>query len=271
MTGLPVAPLFVPGDRPDRVEKAARSGADAVILDLEDAVDASAKPAARETAISAEAGEVPLYVRINGADSEWFAPDLEALARRARPPVGIVLPKAESPRDLDRIRNALGPVRVVPLIETARGLSGVARLLSHEAVPGLAFGSIDYALDLGCSPDWEPLLSARAILVLESRLAGRAPPLDGVTASFRDAERLTAEAARARAMGFGGKLAIHPAQVAGIVAAFRPAEAEIDWARRVVEGARTNGAVSVDGQMIDRPLVEQARRILARAGAAPGP
>lgn len=262
---MPVAPLFVPGDRPERVAKAAASGADAVIVDLEDAVDAAKKGEARAAAAEADAGQVPLWVRVNGSDTEWFEADLAALAARAKAVTGIVLPKAERADDVARIAQALGPVAVLPLVETARGLKDVATLLALASVPGLAFGSIDYALDLGCASAWEPLLAARSALVFESRLAGKVPPIDGVTAEFRNLELLGDEAARARALGFGGKLAIHPAQIAPIQAAFRASAEEVDWARRVVAGAESDGAVAVDGQMIDKPLVEQARRILARA------
>lgn len=265
MSGLPVAPLFVPGDRPERVSKAAASGADAVVVDLEDAVDATVKDEARANAVDADTGDVPLFVRINGADTAWFLPDLRALATRRLPLAGVLLPKAERPVDVSTVTEVLGNVPVIALIETARGLVDVAALLAHDAVPGVAFGSIDFALDLGCASDWEPLIHARSRLVLESRLAGKAPPVDGVTAEFRNLDLLQAEATRARAMGFGGKLAIHPAQVAPIRVAFAPSDREIDWARRVVAGAESDGAVAVDGQMIDRPIVEQARRILARA------
>ena len=265
---LPVAPLFVPGNRPERFAKAAASGADAVIIDLEDAVDASEKDAARAhmQAFAVEPGEggaCPLYVRVNGADTEWWADDLAAVAARAVPLAGIIVPKSE---DRAALAEAGRHAPVLALIETAVGIARLADLLAVEAVVGLAFGSLDYGLDLGCEPDWEPLMLARQTLVLQARLAGRPAPIDGVTPAFDDADLVKREAARARAMGFGGKLAIHPRQLAPIQAAFRPDAQQIDWARQVLAAARSDSAVAVAGRMVDKPLVEQARQVLARAG-----
>lgn len=268
---LPVAPLFVPGNRPERFAKAAASGADAVIIDLEDAVDASEKDAARAhmQAFAVEGAACPLYVRVNGADTEWWADDLAAVAARTVPLAGIIVPKSEDPAAL---AEAGRHAPVLALIETAVGIARLADLLAVEAVAGLAFGSLDYGLDLGCEPDWEPLMLARQTLVLQARLAGRPAPIDGVTPAFDDADLVAREAVRARAMGFGGKLAIHPRQLAPIQAAFRPDAREIDRARQVLAAAHSDSAVAVAGRMVDKPLVEQARQVLARAGLpADGP
>jgi citrate lyase subunit beta/citryl-CoA lyase len=163
---------------------------------------------------------------------------------------------------------------VIPLIETARGVAGLPDLLATPGVAIAAIGTLDLAVDLGCEPSWEALLLARSTLVLQSRLAGLPAPLDGVTAATDDEALAEAETRRAAALGFGGKLAIHPRQVAPIRRGLRPTEAQIAWAERIV-AAETGGAVRVDGAMADRPVLEQARRILSRvrpeeAGAAGG-
>jgi citrate lyase subunit beta/citryl-CoA lyase len=149
------------------------------------------------------------------------------------------------------------------LVESAAGLGNLAALLRARRVIAAAFGSIDLAVDLGCDDAWEPLLAARSELVLRSKLAGIAPPIDGVTVATDDAPRVTQEAKRARSLGFRGKLAIHPKQLVPIRAAFRATEAERAWATRVLAAIETDprGALTVDGCLVDRPVIERARRI----------
>lgn len=256
-----LVPLFVPGDRPERFEKAASAGADAVIIDLEDAVAPHAKTAAR-AALTAALG-VPVLVRVNAAGTPWHGEDLAATFRVA--PAAVVLPKAEDPATLDQVRSALGPlIPIIALIETARGLAAVRAIAAHPAVGRLAFGSIDFCADLGCAHEREVLLPARSELVLASRLAGLPAPVDGVTPSIDDAEPITCDARHARALGFGGKLAIHPRQIGPIRAGFAPDAAEIAWAERVL--ASGAGAAAVDGAMVDEPVRIRARAVLARCG-----
>ena len=261
--------LFVPGDRPDRFGKALISGADRVILDLEDAVRAEAKSTARSAILAAALDWSRVVVRINDAGSPFLADDLAFLPDCQAH--AILLPKAETAASLARVRDAAGrPVELLPQVETARGLAALPEMLSVPEVSRAVFGHLDFALDLGGAPDWEPLLHARSEIVWRSRLAGALPPVDSVTTEATDPEAVRRDAAAARALGFGGKLLIHPAQVAPVTQAFAPTAEERAWAERVVAAMEGNGAgaVSLDGRMIDRPVEEAARRILARAGTA---
>lgn len=259
----PLVPLFVPGDRPDRFAKAAASGADAVILDIEDAVAPENKEAARRAVASHGLLGIPVVVRINAATTAWFDADLAALADAAIS--AVMLPKAETAADIAAIHHALGgrPLPVIPLIETARGLAQLQDTLSANGIVAAAFGSLDLALDLGCEPSWDALLLARSQLVLGSRLAGLPAPLDGITPAIDDPAIIQAEARRAADIGFGGKLAIHPRQIDAIRRALLPDKARRVWAATVVAAAEAGGAVRVDGAMVDRPVIERARRILA--------
>ncbi|MCB1502976.1 MAG: CoA ester lyase [Bauldia sp.] len=258
------APLFVPADRPERFVKAAASGADAVILDLEDAVAPAAKDAAR-AALAAALPEAAIVVRVNAAGTPWHGADLALLD--TLPAVGAMLPKAEDPAAVAGLARRLGEGRrLIPLIETALGLHHAAAIAAVPGVTQLAFGPADYRNDVGCDDSPEALLLARSTLVLASRLGGIAAPLDGPCFDFRDPEATAGEAHHAKSLGFGGKLCIHPAQVPAVRAAFRPGAAEIDWARRVVAAGGGGGAAAVDGAMIDAPVLARARRILADAG-----
>ena len=259
----PVSPLFVPGDRPERFAKAAASGADAVILDLEDAVEPAARDAARVAVASHGIDGVTVIVRINAASSEDFQADLTAL-HGARFDA-LMLAKAETAADIRQVHYLLErQVPIIALVETARAFNDLASLLQEPGVVQAAFGSLDLALDLGCQPSWEALVYCRGALVLQSRLAGLPAPLDGVTTSLDDPVRVGADSATACGLGFGGKLAIHPRQVAPIRKAFLPDDQSIAWARTVLEAARSGAAIQVDGAMVDRPLIERARRILSR-------
>ncbi|MBP8931820.1 MAG: CoA ester lyase [Paracoccus sp.] len=251
------APLFVPANRPERFAKAAASGADAVILDLEDAVAADAKDAAR-AALATDFTDLPVIVRINAIGTPWHADDLAAVARLR--PAAVMLPKAE---DADRVASVAAQTRlpVIALVETARGLAHARTIAAAPGVARIAFGSVDFCADLGCAHLREVLLPARSELVLASRLAGIAAPIDGVTVQLDDLSVSHDDAAHARALGMTGKLCIHPRQIAEVRRAFAPTEAEIDWARRVL--ASGDGAVSVDGAMVDEPVRIRARAILA--------
>lgn len=254
-----ITPLFVPGNRPERFAKAALSGADAIIIDLEDAVASDAKETAR-AALDVNFTDLPVFLRINGEGTPWHADDLKAAA--TLPLGGIIVPKAELGGDLAALV-AISRVPVLALIETARGLAEARQIASLEGVERLIFGSVDFCADLGCAHAREALLCARSELVLASRLAGLAAPVDGVTTVIGDAELITADARHALELGFGGKLAIHPKQVGPIFAGFRPGAWEIDWANKVLTSG--DGAVSVDGAMVDEPVRIRARVILARA------
>lgn len=261
---IPRALLFVPAIRPDRIDKALASGADAVIVDLEDAVAPADKDAAREAArqwLATSSQRVVL--RINGMDTPWYVDDL-ALCRS--PGVShVMLPKAESIGEELVAVCASGDRRVLPLIETARGFDRMASLAAAGCVERLVFGNLDFRVDLGIDGDGEELQYFRSHMVLVSRLEGVAPPLDGVTPDIQDAALVAQDAQRARRTGMGGKLCIHPKQVQPVLDAWRPTVAEIEWARRVVAAfaEARGGAVAVDGKMVDRPVILKAERILA--------
>jgi citrate lyase subunit beta/citryl-CoA lyase len=259
--------LFVPADRPERFAKALASGADAVIVDLEDAVAPEAKDGARAALADwLAAGQAPVVVRINGADTEWFGADLALLARPGV--AAVMVPKAERARDLGRVREAAPSVALLPLIETAGGIDRLREVAGAPGVERLVFGSIDLQLDLGIHGDGEELLLFRSQLVLATRLAQLAPPVDGVCTAIDDAAALAAEAQRARRLGFGAKLCIHPRQVAVVNEAFSPDAAEVAWAERVLAAAaRAQGAaVALDGKMVDKPVLLRAAAVLRQAG-----
>lgn len=251
--------LFVPGDRPDRFGKAAAAGADAVVLDLEDAVDPGSKEYARSAVADwlSSGPATPVVVRINAAETAWFAEDRALLREYGCP---VMLPKAQDP---DTVRGF--DVPVLALLETALGIEQAGVLARAGPVVRLAFGSIDLAAELGVRPDNRVAMSyARSRLVIASAAAGIAAPLDGVTAALDDPGALATDVEHANAMGFGGKLCVHPKQLAAVNAGFSPSEAELDWARRVL-AAEGDGAATVDGEMVDKPVLDRARALLARS------
>ncbi len=255
-----VVPLFVPGNRPERFWKAAASGADAIIIDLEDAVAIDAKGEARAS-LRTGFGTVPILVRINGIGTPWHEADVRALSRHGF--AAAVVPKAEASVEFAALC-AASPIAVIALVESARGLADVRRIAAMSNVARIAFGSIDFCADLGCAHSREALLMARTELVLASRLAGLTPPIDGVTTTIDDASGVSADARHARDLGFGGKLCIHPRQIEVIRTGFAPDEVEILWARKVL--ASGDGAAAVDGAMVAEPVRIRARTILKRAG-----
>ncbi|WP_413456927.1 HpcH/HpaI aldolase/citrate lyase family protein [Herbaspirillum huttiense] len=267
--------LFVPANRPERYAKALESGADAVIVDLEDAVALPQKEDARATLARWLRGNGPqprLWVRINAADTVWHGDDL--LTFSALSMAGIVLPKAEDAKTLSSIARRLGPGRgLIALIESAAGLAAMREIAAVPGVQRLAFGSIDAQVDLGmqCGPEEEELTHLRIEMVMASRLAGIAPPIDGVTTDFNDDAFLTRMVQRARRMGFGAKLCIHPRQVEGVRRGFMPSEQELAWAEEVMAAVRASdgGAISLKGKMIDKPVILQAEKFLHQAGRLP--
>ncbi|WP_433632455.1 HpcH/HpaI aldolase/citrate lyase family protein [Nocardia sp. CA-120079] len=261
--------LFVPGDRPDRFTKAAESGADEIIIDLEDAVADNHKARARAAAAKWLSDGGRAWVRINAVDTPWADSDIHTIA--TSPGLrGVVVPKAEKAADLSTIGECLGSDRgVVALVETALGIHHAHELAACPAVGRLAFGSVDFAHDIDAIEDDRSLLLARSTLVLASKVADLPAPIDGVSVRIRDSDAVAEAAEQARALGFGGKLCIHPAQIAATAAAFRPSKEDIAWAQRVVATFTGQaGAVRADGEMIDKPVFERARRILARSSIA---
>ena len=270
---LPVSYLFVPGDRPDRFAKALAAGAQAIIIDLEDAVAPDAKSSAREhirawTASRPDA-DVDVLVRINDVATPWFDADL-ALARECAIR-GIVLPKAERAADIARVMAALARGGfVVPIVETARGVLNVDEVAGAGGVQRVAFGTLDYAVDLDLSGDERGLIYPACRMALASKAAGIATPIAGVTPEIGNDAKLESDLQFARACGFGAKLCIHPSQLAHTQRAFTPTAEEIAWAQRVVAAVESGrGAVQVDGEMVDRPVILKAHVILERAAPLP--
>lgn len=255
--------LFVPANRIDRVKKAHAAGAHAVIVDLEDAVPPEEKASGRNAVATGLSGVAPVLVRINGPDTEWFEEDLRLCATENIQ--GVVIPKAESADQLRYVAHRLGAgAHIFPLMETAQGYSHLGELCGAPKVRCLMFGTVDFQLDLGISGDGEELLFFRSGLVLASRTANIQPPVDGVTLAIDDAESVRGDALRAKRLGFGGKLCIHPKQVTPVNECFRPGADEIIWARKIVEASAVakGGAVAVDGRMVDRPVILKAEEIL---------
>ena len=273
--------LFAPGNHPRRVEKALGLPAGGVILDLEDAVAVSEKPATRAT-VAATFGKPhfgKLYVRVNGLTTEWCHGDIAAVVLPGLD--GIVLPKVEHAHELrtadwlignlERERGlAHGSIDLIPIIETALGIANLARICrSGTRVRRLAFGAGDFTLDMGMI--WTraeaELLPYRSACVMQSRAAGLEPPLDTVWADLRDADGFLASAKLAAGLGFQGKMCIHPDQIAPANAAFTPDQAAVAQAKRIVaafEDAEARGLASIqlEGQFIDYPIVQRARRVL---------
>ena len=255
--------LFVPGNRPERFAKACNSGTDVVIIDLEDAVPPEEKASARHRVAAWRSAEHPVYIRINGADTDWFEEDLLSLDGPGIS--GVVLPKAGNANEVAFLADRLAPgVHILPIVETALGVWNTLPLAKAPRVERIAFGALDLQLDTGIGGDGEELLYARSRVVLASRVANILPPLDGVTTAIDVPEQLAADVARARRLGFGGKLCIHPKQVGLVNDGFLPTATEVEWAQRVLEAveARGEGAVSLDGKMVDRPVIEKARKIM---------
>ncbi|MBG6604758.1 CoA ester lyase [Pseudomonas aeruginosa] len=257
--------LFVPGDRPERFAKALASGADAVIVDLEDAVQASAKAQAREPlrAFLDAHPDAGVWVRVNMAGHREHDADLDLC--RHRGVVGLLLPKSES---VEQVVNAATVGKpVLPIVESALGLRALPEMARVAGVQRLTFGGLDLCLDLGISagtPVATRLLDqVRYELLLHTRLAGLAAPLDTVFPEIANPEGLARFARDARDAGFAGMLCIHPRQVIGVHQALAPTREQLDWAQKIVGAAQGNGAFQLDGQMVDAPVIERARRLLA--------
>lgn len=254
--------LFVPGDRPERFGKAMAAKPSLVVLDLEDAVAPERKEYAREQVVAWLEENPECAVRVNAAGTAWHDEDLAALRGRR---CTVMLPKAE-PVTTRAAAEQLGVLPVViALVETARGILDARETATVPNVQRLAFGSFDLAAELGADPaDRDAFVAARGALVLASAAAGLPGPIDGVTADLDNEAHLTDEVHYARRLGFTGKLCVHPKQVPVAAAALRPTREEIRWAQSILD-AGAGGAVAVDGQMVDKPVLERAQRVLRQA------
>jgi citrate lyase subunit beta/citryl-CoA lyase len=267
--------LFVPANRPERFGKALASGADAIIIDLEDAVAPAEKTVARQQLASAfgqfaASERSRVVVRMNASGTAWEDDDLKLLAQLvAQGLTGVMVPKAETLNGLLYVAQAVGATcALLPQVESVAGLDAVNALAGAPQVLRLAFGNLDFQADAGlaCGPDEAELMPVRLALALASRRSSCIAPVDGVTLATKDSAQLQADAARSRRSGFAAKLCIHPAQVAAVNAAFAPDEAELAWATRVMQAFQTcgGGVFSLDGRMVDAPVVRLAQRTLAQ-------
>ena len=267
--------LFVPASRPRMIEKARALPASAVIFDLEDGVGVGEKATARAALVEALAGGWPEggplpFVRVNGPSTAHFGPDLDAAASCA--PYGVCIPKCETPVDVERAVAALPEgVRLVPFIESALGVVNAYAIASaSDRVAAVALGSEDLAANMGIRRSKEAFEIAyfRAAIATAAHAAG-AVPIDGVFIDFNDPDGLERDAAVGRALGFGGKQIIHPSQIDPVARAYAPSSEEVERARRIVDAfdeaeREGRGVVVVDGRMIDRPIVLQARQVLSQ-------
>lgn len=261
--------LFAPATRPERFAKAAASGADAVCLDLEDAVAPGDKGLARTAALNflaaRPAGGPAIGLRLNGRGTPWFDDDLKAAARAGAD--FFMIPKAASAQDFAMLQRALGESRPFwPLIETPEALMRAWEIAAAPAVAGVLFGAFDFSAEVGCDMSWEPLLFARGQIAAACARAG-VQALDAPPAAIDDPDALRQETDRARRMGFTGRTCIHPAQVAPVNAVYTPDAEAISHARRILAAfdAAAGGPAILDGKLIELPVARQARRILDRA------
>lgn len=271
---LPRAPrslLSVPADRPRLVASARRRAADGIMLDLEDGVAPDRKSDARVAVCGLLDDEAspPLYVRINDASTIEGARDLDAIAKRTASVAAVVVPKADRIA-VDRAAAATS-LQLVALVETALGLEDVASVARMPGIIGLMFGCVDYVADVSRYGGWHfsDLAWAESRLINAAAAAG-CWALAGPHLGLDDRDGLQSAIAGNRARGFAGKLCIHPDQLDEVNSAFSPRAEDVAWAQRVVAatGGVDGGAVNLDGQMIDRPLIEHAARLVEAAGRA---
>ncbi|MFM1977317.1 MAG: hypothetical protein RL145_2163 [Pseudomonadota bacterium] len=273
--------LFVPGSRPDRFEKALAAGADSICIDLEDAVPPQDKVAARAGVIGwleVNAENHPacaIGVRMNGLDTLDGLKDIIALSESNARPDFLMVPKAASGADLANLSQLLDlrglahkKVALWAVIESVMGLKNASDIAGTcGSTGGVLFGGADYSLAIGTSMDWEALFHARSTLATEARVTSGAL-MDVPFLNVKDEEGLRAECVRVKALGFDGKACIHPSQVATVNEVFSPSDAELDWAKRVIEAGKSQNsrAILLDGKLLDIPVYLRAERILSKAG-----
>lgn len=263
--------LFVPANRPERFLKATASGADAVILDLEDSVPFESKNDARLAIKSSwqelKKTDVALVIRINSPETTWGLEDLDFF-QGLDGLNGVMVPKCESSSSLNRVSEDFVGVPLLPIIESAAGYLALPEIAKAANVSRLVVGHIDFLADSGmlCSEEQIELNSLRFQVAMCSRVGSLAPAIDGVTVSVDDAELIRADTERSIRFGFGGKLCIHPKQVSIVHEILAPSADQISWANKVIDAMEISGgaAVQLDGKMVDLPVLLQAKRLLSR-------
>ncbi|UMS28656.1 HpcH/HpaI aldolase/citrate lyase family protein [Escherichia coli] len=266
--------LFVPANKKDFFPKALASGADAIILDLEDSVHPSEKTSGRENIINwfrevkLKENTGHIYIRINNPESEYFSHDVKMLETISGSLLkGIFIPKLEQNDSIRKIKKILPEylknIIMIGIIETARGLHH-CESIAESGISRMAFGSLDFSLDINCQQSQEALLYARSRIVIASRIADLPAPIDCVTPEFNSSEMLAEESLHGSSLGFGAKLCIHPDQVSVISGIYSPSEDKTEWAKKVIQQSNGNYAFKIDGSMVDLPLIKIAARILER-------
>jgi len=266
--------LFVPGSRPDRIAKALGAGADAVCVDLEDAVAPDAKDRARQAVLGELSEDARFGVRVNPLETEWGREDADALAGHGSRAAFVMLPKVESAGQIDILSAALGPAGaggIIPIIESATGLRRAWEICAAPGVKAVLFGGGDMAADLGVAMDFEPLLFARS-QVIAACAAANVPAIDVPYLDVKNEAGLLTETERVKALGYTAKACIHPAQAGAVNHVFTPSEDEISHAERVIAALDQagGGAALLDGKLIEAPIIRRARRVLETAQAGQG-
>ncbi|TDD70718.1 CoA ester lyase [Jiangella aurantiaca] len=258
--------LFVPGNRPERFAKAAESGADDIVLDIEDAVAPDAKPEARKNIGTWLANGGSGVVRINDQGTPWYEDDLAMLADW---PCAVMVPKVTAPDQVWEVLDRLPRGScVLPLIETAAAVLGARTICSVPGTLRAVFGNADLGRELGVDhADPSAMAAARSMVVLASAAAHLPPPVDGVTTALTDEKKVTIDSEHAVGLGFGGKLCLHPRQVPVVNAAFSPSTEDVRWAEEVVAAAGDGSVAALDGNVVGKPIVDRARRILLQVRA----
>lgn len=260
--------LFVPAASLDRIPKALATDASIVIVDLEDAVEADVKFSARQQ-LERWAYDNPgrrFFLRINDARSPWFIDDLAFAGRIDKHILGVVLPKAESAKDVIPVER-LG-VPVIPLIESAAGVTNLKEICAVDGVTRLSFGELDLAFNLGIDREAEGAMRllnhVRSQIILHSRAAKLNAPLDTVYPNFNDLDGFKKRLEFSKGMGFGGSLCIHPTQLEVVHEVFMPKPTDLEWAQRIVDAAQKFGSAvfQLDGEMVDKPVIDHAYAVL---------
>ncbi|EJE2970232.1 CoA ester lyase [Salmonella enterica] len=264
--------LFVPANKEVMFSKAFCCGADAIIIDLEDAVHPNEKSLGRDNIFSwlyklnKSIVKTGIYIRINHPKEREFEDDVSLLNSLNETLIkGVMVPKLECIETINEIKSKLNPgisgLSFLGIIETACGVHH-CDIIANSGVARLAFGSLDYSLDINCLQTPEALLYARSRIVIASRIANLPPPIDCVTPDFCTTETLLMDSCLARSLGFSAKLCIHPDQIDVVTKAFSPTEEQIQWAKEVLEQSRDSYAFQIDGSMVDLPLIKKAARLM---------
>lgn len=254
--------LAVPGHRPDRFDKAARSGADSIMLDLEDSVGPDLKPAARDNVDQWLASGGMGVVRINAADTAWHNEDLAMLAHHR---CIVMIPKVVAAHDVAHVLSRLAAgSQAIPVFETAAGVLHAEDVCAMPGVVRAIFGNADLGAELGVDPaDRRAFGYARSRVVLASSAARLPPPIDGVTVGLQDTQALREDARHAKGLGFTGKACLHPRQVPTVNEVFTPTEGDLAWAREVLSSSPDGSVGQLHGQVVGKPMLQRARRLLA--------